>query len=108
MAVDANVVIFERIKDELRTGKSVGAAVQGGFRRAITAIIDSNITTLITCAVLYFLGTGTIKGFAITLGIGVAVSLVTAIFLTKLLLKIMVGFGIKNPWVYGAAKRRDA
>ena len=108
MAVDANVVIFERIKDELNCGKSVGASVDSGFKRALTAIIDSNVTTLITCAVLYFFGTGTIKGFAITLGIGIAVSLLTAIFLTKFLLKIMVGFGVKNPWVYGASKRRDA
>ena len=108
MAVDANVVIFERIKDELNSGKSVGASVDSGFKRAITAVVDSNVTTVISCVVLYLFGTGTIKGFAITLGIGVVVSLLTAVFLTKFLLKIMVGFGIKNPWVYGASKRRDA
>jgi protein-export membrane protein SecD len=108
MAVDANVVIFERIKDELNGGKTVGASVESGFKRAITAIIDSNITTLITCAVLYVFGTGSIKGFAVTLFIGVALSLVTAILLTKFLLKAVVGFGLKNPWLYGASKRRDA
>lgn len=108
MAVDANVVIFERIKDELRAGKSVGASVDSGFKRALTAVIDSNVTTLITCVVLYFFGTGTIKSFAETLFIGVVVSLLTAVLLTKFLLKMMVGFGIKNPWMYGASKRRDA
>lgn len=108
MAVDANVVIFERIKDELNSGKSVGASVESGFKRAITAVIDSNVTTLITCVVLYLFGTGTIKGFAVTLFIGVALSLVTAILLTKFLLKAVVGFGLKNPWLYGASKRRDA
>ena len=108
MAVDANVVIFERIKDELRHGKSVGAAVDGGFKRAITAVIDSNVTTIIACVVLYFFGTGTIKGFAITLGIGIIISMLTAIFLTKLLLKLIVGFGVKNTMLYGVNKRRDA
>ncbi len=107
MAVDANVVIFERIKDELNSGKSVGASVDSGFKRAITAVIDSNVTTIISCVVLYLFGTGTIKGFAVTLFIGVVVSLLTAVFLTKFLLKIMVGFGIRNPWAYGASKRRD-
>ncbi len=108
MAVDANIVIFERIKDELRSGKSVGASVDSGFSRAITAVLDSNVTTIISCVVLYIFGTGTIKGFAVTLGIGVVVSLLTAVLLTRLLLKLIVGFGLKNPWLYGAAKRRDA
>lgn len=108
MAVDANVVIFERIKDELNSGKSVGASVDSGFKRALTAVVDSNVTTLISCVVLWLFGTGSIRGFAETLFIGVVVSLLTAVFLTKFLLKIMVGFGIKNPWVYGASKRRDA
>lgn len=107
MAVDANVVIFERIKDELNSGKSVGASVESGFKRAITAVLDSNVTTVISCVVLYIFGTGTIKSFAETLFIGVVISFLTAIFLTKFLLKIMVGFGIKNPVLYGA-KRRDA
>ena len=108
MAVDANVVIFERIKDELRQGKSVGAAVEGGFKRAITAVVDSNITTIIACIVLYLFGSGTIQGFAVTLFIGIVVSMFTAIFLTRWLLKLIVGFGVRNNWLYGASKRRDA
>lgn len=106
MAVDANVVIFERIKDELRAGKSVGAAVNSGFKRALTAIIDSNITTVIASLVLYFFGTGTIKSFAVTLFIGIVVSMLTAVTLTKFLLKRMVKLGIKNPAFYGVSKRR--
>lgn len=108
MAVDANVVIFERIKDELKRGKSVGAAVNAGFNRALTAVIDSNVTTIIASVVLYIFGTGTVKSFAVTLFIGIVVSMLTAVTLTKFLLKQMVGFGIKNPVLYGVAKRRDA
>lgn len=108
MAVDANVVIFERIKDELRSGKSVGASVNAGFKRALTAVIDSNITTVIASLVLYLFGTGTVKSFAVTLFIGIVVSMFTAVTLTKFLLKQMVGFGIKNPALYGVSKRRDA
>ncbi len=108
MSVDANVVIFERIKDELRAGKSVGAAVNSGFKRALTAIIDSNITTVIASVVLYLFGTGTVKSFAVTLFIGIVVSMFTAVTLTKFLLKQIVGFGIKNPAFYGLSKRRDA
>ncbi len=105
MAVDANVVIFERIKDELRAGKSVGASVSSGFKRAITAIIDSNVTTVIAAVVLYFFGTGPIKSFAMTLFIGIVVSMLTAVTLTKFLLKQIVGFGVKNPALYGLSKR---
>lgn len=108
MAVDANVVIFERIKDELRSGKSVGAAVNAGFNRAVTAVIDSNVTTIIAAVVLYIFGTGTVKNFAVTLFIGIVISMLTAVTLTKFLLKQIVGFGIKNPVLYGIAKRRDA
>ncbi|MBE7055537.1 MAG: protein translocase subunit SecD [Ruminococcaceae bacterium] len=108
MAVDANVVIFERIKDELRAGKSVGAAVNGGFKRALTAVIDSNVTTIIASVVLYLFGTGTVKSFAVTLFIGIVISMLTAVTLTKFLLKQIVGFGIKNPALYGLSKRRDA
>ena len=104
MAVDANVVIFERIKDELRAGKSVGASVNGGFKRALTAIIDSNITTVIASVVLYIFGTGTVKSFAVTLFIGIVVSMLTAVTLTKFLLKQIVGFGVKNPVFYGLSK----
>ena len=108
MAVDANVVIFERIKDELRAGKSIGAAVNAGFNRAVTAVIDSNVTTIIAAVVLYIFGTGTVKNFAVTLFIGIVISMLTAVTLTKFLLKQIVGFGVKNPVLYGIAKRRDA
>lgn len=103
-AVDANVIIFERIKEELGVGKTIRAAVDAGFKRAFTAIIDSNITTLIAAAVLYYFGTGTIQGFAITLFIGTIVSMFTAIFVTKFLLKQIVGLNIRNPKVYCPVK----
>ena len=96
MAVDANVLIFERMKEEFRTGRTLGAAIEAGFNRAWTAIRDGNVTTLIVCAVLYFLG-GTIvtsapvQGFALTLGIGVVVSMFTAIMVTRTLLRLFVG-----------------
>lgn len=102
MAVDANVVIFERIKEELRLGRSVGAAFTGGFKRAYAAVIDSNVTTLIAAAVLWYFGTGTVKGFAITLFIGVALSLVSAVFITRFLLARVVGMKIVNKKFYGA------
>ena len=102
MAVDANVVIFERIKEELRAGKSVKASIESGFKRAFAAILDSNVTTLIAAVVLGFMGTGTIVGFAITLGIGVVVSMFTALTVTHLLLNAMADFGIRSPKAYGA------
>ncbi len=108
MAVDANVVIFERIKDELRNGKSVGAAVNAGFKRALTAVVDSNITTIIAAVVLYFFGTGTVKSFATTLFIGIVLSMFTAVTLTKFLLKRLVAIGVKNPWLYGLSKKKGS
>lgn len=90
MAVDANVIIFERMKEELRLGKTVKASVESGFKKAFSAILDSNITTIITCVVLYLSGIGTIRGFAVTLGIGVVVSMLTAIIITRFLLKQVV------------------
>lgn len=101
MAVDANVVIFERIKEELRAGKTVKSAIDSGFKRAFTAILDSNVTTLIAAAVLFFLGTGTIVGFATTLGIGVIVSMFTALTVTHFLLNRMMDFHIRSPKAYG-------
>ncbi len=86
MAVDANILIFERIKEEIQKGDTEKKAIQIGFKKAFTAILDSNIATLITSAVLFFLGTGTIKGFAVTLSLGVIASMFSAIFLTRLLL----------------------
>lgn len=107
MAVDANVIIFERVKDELRLGKTVGAALNAGFHRALVAIIDANVTTAIAAVVLYIFGTGTIKGFAITLGLGIIVSMFTAIVLTKFLLKAFFGLNVKNRWLYGLSKKKD-
>ena len=97
MAVDANVVIFERMKEEIDAGKSAKAAIKGGFKRAFTAILDSNVTTIIACAVLYFLGSGTIKGFATTLFIGIVISLLTALLITRALLYLAVGMGVTEP-----------
>ncbi len=106
MAVDANVVIFERIKEEIDLGKTAKAAVKGGFKRAFTAILDSNVTTIIACAVLYFLGSGTIKGFATTLFIGVIISLFTALVITRALLNLSLGMGITKPSKYRSLGRR--
>ena len=102
MAVDANVIIFERIKEELRNGKTVKSSIDSGFKRAFTAILDSNITTLIAAGVLFFFGSGTIVGFATTLGLGVIISMFTALTVTHFLLNRMVDFKIKNPKIYGA------
>lgn len=107
MAVDANVVIFERIKEEIRVGKSVKAACEGGFKKALSAIIDSNVTTAIAALVLIFVGNGTVKGFGITLLIGVVVSVLTAFFLSKALLKLTVGMGITKPTLYCPATKGD-
>jgi preprotein translocase subunit SecD len=91
MAVDANVLIFERVKEELRAGRTLGAAMEAGVHRAWPAIRDSNISTLITCFVLYFFGAPLIKGFAITLAIGVAVSMFSAVVTTQQFLQILAG-----------------
>lgn len=104
MAVDANVIIFTRIKEELAVGKSVRSAVDAGFNKAFSAIIDGNITTLIAAAVLYALGTGIIKSFATTLGIGILVSMFTALVITRFILKTFLGMGITSPAVYGGKK----
>lgn len=96
MAVDANVIIFERMKEELKLGKSIKASVEAGFSKAFSAILDSNVTTIISCVVLYMSGIGTVAGFALTLGIGVVVSMFTAIVITRFLLKQLVNVGITN------------
>ncbi len=106
MAVDANVVIFERMKEEVDLGKSAKAAIKGGFKRAFTAILDSNVTTIIACVVLYFLGSGSIKGFATTLFIGIVISLFTALVITRALLNLSVSMGINKPESYRALGRR--
>lgn len=108
MAVDANVVIFERIKEELSAGKTLRSSIDSGFHRAFSAILDSNITTFIAAAVLYFFGKGTIVGFAITLGVGIVLSMFTALTVTRLLLNSLVGMKVTNLKLYGLAERRDA
>ena len=102
MAVDANILIFERLKEELRAGKTLRAGIDAGFKRAFTAIVDSNVCTLITCAFLYWLGTGPIRGFALTLALGVVVSMFTAITVSRTLLFALVGFNwAQSPAAYG-------
>jgi preprotein translocase subunit SecD len=102
MAVDANVLIFERIREELLVGKTLRASIDAGFNRALTSVLDSNITTLIAGVVLYYFGIGPIKGFGVTLIIGIVVSMITAVFLTKFLLKLMADItGGKNTKLYG-------
>ena len=110
MAVDANVVIFERIKDEYRNGKRVKAAVDSGFKRAVVTVLDSNVTIIIASVVLWIFCSGSIKGFAITLGLGVLVSLFTAIFVTRGLMAVLKPFGGEEEGVAKLyrLKRRDA
>ena len=100
MAVDANVVIFERIREEVKNGRPIGSAVRKGFSNALSAIIDSNVTTIIAAVVLYAFGTGSVRGFALTLGIGVVTSLFTAVFITHKLLDVFADLGIKNQKLY--------
>jgi preprotein translocase subunit SecD len=101
MAVDANVLIFERMKEEIRAGRTLGAAIEAGFKRAWSAIFDSNVTTIIACIVLFILGntivaSGPVMGFALTLGIGVIVSMFTAIVVTRTLLRLFIGTQISR------------
>lgn len=103
MAVDANVLIFEHFKEEYRQGKTLRLSMDAGFDRAFTTIFDSNITTIIAAGVLFFLGTGTIRGFAVTLGLGTLLSMLTAITLTRYMLKLSIASMIfKSPAAYGA------
>lgn len=101
MAVDANVVIFERVKEELVLGKSLRNALKAGFKRATPAILDGNVTTLIAAAVLFFLGSGTVKGFATTLMIGIVISMFTALFITRVIVNGLMYAGVQNPKYYG-------
>ncbi len=104
MAVDANVIIFTRIKEEIGTGKTVQSAIKLGFDKALSAIIDSNVTTIIAAVVLYFMGSGTVKGFATTLAIGVILSMFTALTVTKHLLRAFYNLGCDNEKLYGIKK----
>jgi SecD/SecF fusion protein len=94
MAIDANILIFERLKEELRLGKTLLAGLDAAFKRAFPAIFDSNLSTIITCLILYYFGTGPVQGFATTLGVGVAISFFTAIFCTRTMLYTLVGLGV--------------
>ena len=104
MAVDANVIIFERIKEELATGKTVQSSMKIGFNKAFSAIFDGNITTLIAAFVLALKGSGAVKGFAYTLAIGIVVSMFTALVVTRLLLKLFYDFGCRSEKCFGVAK----
>lgn len=102
MAVDANILIFERTKEELRAGRNLFTAINSGFDRAFTSIFDSNMTTIITCTILYLLGTSIVKGFALTLAIGVIVSMFSAITITKNFMHLIFGTGeLKYPALFG-------
>ncbi|MDI9513862.1 MAG: protein translocase subunit SecD [Bacillota bacterium] len=102
MGVDANVIIFERIKEELRSGRTLRASIESGFKRAFVAIMDSNVTTIIVAVVLFIMGTGPVKGFGVTLGLGVVLSFITAVTITKVLIKNITAFGFaRNRKLYG-------
>jgi len=106
MAVDANVLTFERLKEELRSGKSLRVAVEEGRKRAFPSIFYSNLATVLTAAILFEFGTGTVKGFALTLGIGVAVSFFTAVVVTQMLLHGAIEFSsLRRRWLYGVEER---
>lgn len=105
MAVDANVIIFARIREEIAAGKSVIAAIEIGFKKALSAIVDGNVTTLIAAAVLGVLGSGTVKGFAITLAIGVVLSMFTALVITRILMNALYAVGVRDVKFYGKAKK---
>ena len=103
MAVDANVIIFERIREELKAGKTHKAAIKAGYKNALSSIIDSNITTLIAGIVLYVYGIGAIRGFGVTLILGIVASMFTAVLLTKWLLDLMANiFTFKSNKSFGA------
>ncbi|MGM0410362.1 MAG: protein translocase subunit SecD [Bacillota bacterium] len=94
MAVDANIIIFERIKDEIKSGKTLRSSIDAGFKRAYTTILDANVTTIITALILAYFTSGTVRGFAVTLGIGVAVSMFTAFFVTKNIIDLFTNTGL--------------
>jgi protein-export membrane protein SecD len=108
MAVDANILIFERTKEEIRKGRDIIGAIEEGFRRAWTSIRDGNISSLLTAGILYMMGTGFVKGFAITLMIGVLLSMFTAIVITRTMLRFLVGDWIKNKmWMVGVKNNKE-
>ncbi len=106
MAVDANVIIFARIREELATGKTAASSVKIGFNKALSAIIDGNITTLIAAVVLGLRGTGAVKGFAQTLALGIILSMFTAVFITRIILNTLMGLGLNSVKLFGVAKEK--
>ncbi len=108
MAVDANVIIFARIREELAKGKTVKSAIDTGYKKAASAIIDGNVTTLLAAGVLGVMGSGTIKGFAATLALGIVLSMFTAMVVTRLIMKAFYAVGLQNAKLYGTAKERKA
>ena len=106
MAVDANVIIFTRIKEEIGVGKTVKSAIKTGFQKALSAIIDGNVTTIIAAVVLYWRGSGTVKGFASTLALGILLSMFTALFVTRFILNAFYNMGLDKPKMYGIKKER--
>ena len=108
MAVDANVIIFTRIKEEIGVGKTVKSAIKTGFSKALSAIIDGNVTTLIAAVVLFWRGSGTVKGFASTLALGIVLSMFTALFVTKAILNALYNLGLDDPKFYGISKEKKA
>ena len=107
MAVDANILIFERLKEEIRSGKDINKAIDDGFARAWLSIRDSNVSSLITCLILYMFGTPSIRGFAVTLSIGILISMFTAISITRTFLKLFVtGKVMSHPWLFGVSMRK--
>ena len=108
MAVDANVIIFTRIKEEIGVGKTVKSAIKTGFSKALSAIIDGNVTTLIAAVVLFWRGSGTVKGFASTLALGIVLSMFTALFVTKAILNALYNLGLDDPKFYGVNKKKKA
>lgn len=109
MAVDANILIFERVKEEIRAGKNIEKSLDDGFQRAWLSIRDSNVSSLITTAILYYFGSPSIKGFSITLAIGILISMFTAITVTRTFLRLFLGSDmLRHPWLYGVSKLKNS
>ena len=106
MAVDANVIIYARIREEISAGRSVRNAILAGFQKAFSAILDGNVTTLIAAGILYFMGTGTIRGFSITLALGIVLSMISALLISRMLISALYGVGFKDEKFFGRQKER--
>ena len=108
MAVDANVIIYARIQEEIASGMSVKGAIKSGFQKALSAIVDGNVTTLIAAFVLAMMGTGSVKGFAYTLAMGIVISMFTALVISRLVVNALYTLGVQDPKFFGKAKERKA